>query len=65
MQADVLNGRSDYKADKSTSKQFLTKKNEVLKLTKCSEDLERIIKEHHEFKDPEDLKIQKIYEKIM
>ena len=65
MRADALNKRSDYETNKSTSKQFFTEKNEVMKLTECSENLERIIKKHHEFKDHEHSEIQKTYEKIM
>ena len=41
------------------------KKNEVLKLAECSEDLERIIKEHHELRNHEHSEIQRTYEKIM
>ena len=36
-----------------------------MKLTECSEDLERIIREHHEFRDHEHSKIQRTYKKIM
>ena len=65
MRADALSRKSDYKANKFISKQLLTEKNEALKLTECSKDLERIVKEHHEFKDHEHSEIQRTYEKIM
>ena len=65
MRANALNRRSDYEIDKLTSKQLFTKKHEVLKLTECSEDLQKIIKKHHELRNYEHSEIQKTYEKIM
>ena len=65
VRADALSKRSDYKVDKSISNQLLTKKNEVLKLVECSENLKRIIKEHHKLRDHEHSEIQRTYEKIM
>ena len=65
VRADALSRKSNYKTDKFILKQLLTKKNEALKLTKCSEDPKRIIKEYHELKNHEHSKIQRIYEKIM
>ena len=65
MQADALSKRPDYEANKLISKQLLTEKNEALKLIKYSEDLKRIIKKHHEFKNHEHSEVQRIYEKIM
>ena len=47
------------------SKKLLTKKNKALKLTKCSKNLERIIRKHHILRDHEYSEIQKTYEKIM
>ena len=40
----MLSRRSDYEANKFRLKQLFTKKNEALKLTKYSKDIERIIK---------------------
>ena len=65
VRTDVLNRRSNYKTNKFLSKQLVTKKNEALKLTKCLKDLERIIKEHHEFRNHEHSEIQRIYKKII
>ena len=65
MRANALSRRSDYETNKFTSKQLLTEKNEALKLTECSEDLERIIKKHHELRDHGHSEIQRTYEKIM
>ena len=65
MQANALSRKSDYKTNKFKSEQLLTEKNEILKLTECSKDLERIIKKHHELRNHEHSKIQRIYEKIM
>ena len=61
----MLSRRSDYEANKFISKQLLTEKNEVLKLTECSKNIKRIIKKHHKFRDCEHSEIQKTYEKIM
>ena len=65
VRADALSRKSDYEADKFTSKQLFTENNEVLKLAECSEDLERIIKKHHELRDHKHSEIQRTYEKVM
>ena len=65
MRADVLSRRSDYESKKVILKQFLTEKNEALKLTECVENKERIIKEHHELRDHGHSEVQRTYEKIM
>ena len=65
MRTDALSRKSDYETNKFTSKQLLTEKNGALKLAECSKDLERIIREHHEFRDHEHSEIQRTYEKIM
>ena len=36
-----------------------------MKLTKCSKDIKRIIKKHHELKNHKYSKVQRIYEKSM
>ena len=65
MRTNALSRRSNYEINNFISKQLFTKNKRVLKLTKCSKDLERIIREHHELRDYEHLKIQRTYEKIM
>ena len=65
MRTNALSRRPNYETDKFMSKQLFTKNKKVLKLTECSEDLERIIKEHHELRDHEHSGIQRTYEKIM
>ena len=65
MRTNALNRKSNYETDKFISKQLFIEKNEVLKLTKCSKDLERIIKEYHELRNHEHSKIQRTYKKIM
>ena len=61
VRTNALSRKSDYEIDKFISKQLLTKKNEVLKLIECSEDLERIIKEYHELRNHEHSEIQRTY----